>query len=126
VGSVAVLKGSAHREVPVKVTAWVDEGVAPLVAALNEFRDVMTLDSCEHDPDRGAYVLFYSRHAEPLRFVAELAASLSPYARAADYSLRIEWRAGTDEPLLELACPPDQVEPLAQLLSAFRIRARFG
>lgn len=37
---------SSHHEIPVKVTAWVDEGVAPLVCVLNEFEDVMTVDSC--------------------------------------------------------------------------------
>ncbi len=105
-----------------KVTGWVDAGVAPLVAALNEFRQVMTLDSCERDPERGAYVLFRCRDTEPLRFVAELAASLSPH-EAADYSLTAEWRPGADEPLIELACPPDQVEPLARLISACRTTA---
>jgi hypothetical protein len=25
-----------HREIPVRVTAWVDEGIADLVTALNE------------------------------------------------------------------------------------------
>ena len=36
-----------HTEIPVKVTAWIDEGVAPLVEALNEFPQVVTLDSCQ-------------------------------------------------------------------------------
>lgn len=37
----------AHREIPVKVNAFVDEGIAPLVVALNEFGGVVTVDSCE-------------------------------------------------------------------------------
>jgi tRNA(Phe) wybutosine-synthesizing methylase Tyw3 len=36
----------SHQEIPIKVTAWVDEGIAPLVAALNEHPAVVTLDSC--------------------------------------------------------------------------------
>lgn len=36
-----------HREVAIKVTAWVDEGVAPLVQAINEFLHVRTTQSCE-------------------------------------------------------------------------------
>lgn len=36
-----------HKETSVKVNAWVDRGVAPLVQALNEFPQVYTLQSCE-------------------------------------------------------------------------------
>ena len=36
-----------HREILVKVNAWVDEGIAPLVQALNEFAHVRTRQSCE-------------------------------------------------------------------------------
>jgi hypothetical protein len=38
---------SRHRQVAVKVNAWADEGVAPLVEALSEFPGVLTLDSCQ-------------------------------------------------------------------------------
>ena len=47
-----------HREVPVQVTAWVDEGVAELVTALNAVPGVMTLDSCEERDDGRASVMF--------------------------------------------------------------------
>jgi hypothetical protein len=49
-----------HAEIPIKVNAWVDEGVAPLVAALNELENVVTVASCEHDQSDmvlGAYEL---------------------------------------------------------------------
>jgi hypothetical protein len=81
----------SHPEVPIKVTAWVDEGVAPLVAALNSLDGVMTLDSCQGDSEKGAYVLFRYRDKGPLQF-------------------------GSLEPLLELVCPPDQVAPLAKVI----------
>jgi len=29
-----------HREIPVRVNAWVNEGIAPLVEALSEFENV--------------------------------------------------------------------------------------
>jgi hypothetical protein len=35
-----------HSGIPVKVTEWVDEGVADLVLALNEIPGVKTLDTC--------------------------------------------------------------------------------
>jgi hypothetical protein len=48
-----------HREVPVKVNAWVDEGVADLVSALSEIDGLITLESCQGDPgEREAFVIF--------------------------------------------------------------------
>jgi hypothetical protein len=107
----------SHPEVPIKVTAWVDEGVAPLVAALNSLDGVMTLDSCQGDSEKGAYVLFRYRDKGPLQFVADLARVLG--GSCDEYLLRAEWRPGTVdslEPLLELVCPPDQVAPLAKVI----------
>lgn len=112
-----------HPEIPVKVTAWVDEGIAPLVAALNEYDEIMTLDSCQGDDDRGAYVLFRAHVGESLRLVRDLATALVTHT---DYLLRAEWRPGADEPLIELACPPDRVGELARLVSAFRTRESLG
>jgi hypothetical protein len=34
-----------HREVPVKLNAWVDEGIADLVAALSQVDGLVTLES---------------------------------------------------------------------------------
>jgi hypothetical protein len=111
---------SAHTEVPVKVTAWVDEGVAPLVVALNEIAGVMTLDSCQEGPEGGAYVLFRSRGGDSVALATDLTTLLSPHHGEVRYLLRAEWRPGAGEPLLELACPSDQVACLAMLLSASR------
>ena len=47
-----------HRETSVKVNAWVDEGVVPLVAALSPFENVVTLDSCQEHGAGEAYVSF--------------------------------------------------------------------
>jgi hypothetical protein len=45
--------------VPVKVNAWVDSGVAPLVAALSRRPELITVDSCEESSDpAAAYVSF--------------------------------------------------------------------
>ena len=49
-----------HHEVPVKVTAWVDEGIAPLVLALNELPGVQTLDSCQGGDQQGGTCLLRS------------------------------------------------------------------
>ena len=57
----------AHREVPVQVTAWVDEGIADLVMALNAVPGVMTLDSCQEDPDGVARVTFCTHENAAIR-----------------------------------------------------------
>jgi len=48
-----------HRMVPVKVNAWVDEGIADLVSALSQFDGLVTLESCQGDADdHRAFVIF--------------------------------------------------------------------
>jgi hypothetical protein len=108
---------ASHQEIPVKVTAWVDEGVAPLVVALNEFEDVMTVASCQEGPRGGVYVLFRHRSGHATDLATDLAALLSRHDGEVDYLLRAEWRPGADDPLLELACPTDQTVRLAHLLA---------
>ena len=48
-----------HREVPVKVNAWVDEGVVDLVSALSEIDGLVTIESCQGaEGMRPAFVIF--------------------------------------------------------------------
>ena len=54
-GESGYLVSRGAYEIPVKVNAWIDAGVALLVAALNDFEAVMTLASCEGDTSRDAY-----------------------------------------------------------------------
>lgn len=107
----------AHRTVPIKVTAWVDEGVAPLVEALNAYPHVVTLDSCEGNGE-GAYVLFTCEGEDPADFAMELGKALSH--EPVEYVLRSEWRTEQSEPLLELACPTNEINALAAAVTAFR------
>lgn len=108
-----------HHEIPVKVTAWVDEGVAPLVGALNAHPRVITLDSCEGGPDTPAHVFFSFRGdgREAALFAAEIGAALAPHERDADYSLSAEWRPGADGPVLRIDCPTAHISRLARALS---------
>jgi hypothetical protein len=99
-----------HREVPVKVTAWVDEGVASLVTALNELPDVMTCASCQQGPRGGAYVLFRRHGGDGAALAVEIARLLASHDDGIDWLLRSEWRSRAAEPLLELACPREQVD----------------
>jgi hypothetical protein len=108
-------------DVPVKVNAWVDAGVAPLVEALNAYDKIVTLDSCAgHDEDHGAYVLFHYQGDDPAEFASRLGGVLN--RQHIEYLLRAEWRPGYDDPLLELACPSDAVADLALAVSAVRTK----
>lgn len=108
-----------HVEIPIKVTAWVDEGIVPLVLALNQLPNVETIDSCQGRDDKPAHVYFRYRGdaRTATRFIADLAALLSPHERAADYTLVARWRPGTDEPVFQLACPAAHSTALARILS---------
>jgi hypothetical protein len=117
---------AAHEVVPIKVTAWIDKGIAPLVVALNDFDHIVTLDSCEGDPEKGAYVLFrlWGDSEQAARFASDLARSLDD--EAPSYLLQAEWRTGDTEPLLALSCPRDSVPALAGALSAARTTLSAG
>ncbi len=109
-----------HTEIPVKVNAWVDEGVAPLVRALNEFERVWTAASCENAPDSpltpyAAYVMFsyQGSGSEAAQFGSQLVEALG---NSIPFCLEANWRAGNDGPVLTISCPPDQVSDLANAL----------
>lgn len=82
-----------HKCVQVKVNAFIDEGVAPLVAALNEFDGVMTMDSCEKSPIHGSpFVSFlYGDYAlQPtVAFVWELKEKLDELRMCCGWELSI-------------------------------------
>ena len=103
---------------PVKVTAWVDQGIAPLVEALNRYPNLVTCESCQQDSDGNAYVLFtVFSEAELFTEASKLAGIVSeiPESRAV---LAVEWWYGSDTPLIRLRCPPADVQPLADVLAS--------
>ena len=90
-----------HVEVPVKVNAWVDKGVMPLVSALNEFKEVWTTDSCEGEGDF-AYVHF-AHCGSPedfFDFLQQLSRKMGlKIAADNEYRFTLEWVAGSERPL---------------------------
>jgi len=108
-----------HREVQVKVNAFVDEGIAPLITALNEFERVETVDSCQGYGDQLAYTYFRFRGTagEFLAFLQELSVTLGTRLDSCcDYRLRAEWLAGAKEPIGQLLVRLDYVPVLAEAL----------
>jgi len=103
-----------HREIPVQVTAWVDEGVAELVTALNAWPGILTLDSCQEDPAGRARVTFCTHDNAAIRVAMDhLARIIAGQNWQAAVSLSL-W-AGCDGDTLaaDLACPPGLVPSLA-------------
>ena len=45
-----------HKQVPAKVTAYVDEGIRELVEIVNSFDEMQTIESCEGEENGNAYI----------------------------------------------------------------------
>jgi hypothetical protein len=116
-----------HSEIPVKVNAWVDQGIAPLVEALSTWDNVVTLDSCEAGPSALAYVQFTAEPTTALVAVATSFADSLSKMETCPAVLTVEWAYGGDVPLGKLTCPADHVHRLsAHLVSCARKSASSG
>ncbi len=113
---------SPRRKISVKVDAWVDEEVAPLILALSCFEGVVTVASSAGTADADAYVhfRFEGSSRESAVFASDLGGRLR--AAAVQYRLAAEWSNGEREPLLCLSCPTDRIEELTAALAADSIR----
>jgi hypothetical protein len=106
----------AHHEIPVLVTAWVDEGVADLVTALNGIPEVMTLSSCQEGRDGLARVSFCTREDESLYSVVNHLAEIIGAGPREAVTLSVWWGADDAPPVADLACPPWLVSAVAGTL----------
>src|SRR5580700_7381041 len=103
-----------HKEIPVNVIAWVDEGVAELVSALNLIPGIETLDSCENDG--GAARVFFRFHKsawETVRNTDRIAKALQSEGEVGcPFEVSIEYR-GEYNPIARLATAPESVNALS-------------
>src|SRR5438034_211864 len=95
-----------HREIPVQVTAWVDEGVAELVTALNTVPGVLTLDSCQEGKNGLASVMFCT-HDEAMLYetVSRIAQVIGAGPRER-VTISLWWGSDDAPAVADLACPP--------------------
>lgn len=125
-----------HRERPVQVTAWVDEGVAELVEALNGIPGVSTLvHSCECDgPSMGqARVIFHFREDPDRRFdpvdhvvlLWQLVEQFDAYPkiRSCGFTLGFEWLGSDDFPRAHLYAPAENMPLIAEAIRQYAQRA---
>lgn len=108
------------RAVRVRVNTWVDELVAPLVEALNDFPDLMTLDS-SGQPNGPAWVTFSHRDDSPegiLGFIQAIAAELQQRL-GSDSGCRVglQWEVGGGRSLAKIEAPAAAVGGLSHALT---------
>ena len=104
-----------HEQVAIKVNGFCDEGIRPLVSALNEIDGGVTLDSCECGVDGEAYVFF--EYGETWKEVASLlqamSTGLSRRFVGSGHTLRLEWSGSNERPRAQIVVEPQHVATLA-------------
>ena len=115
------MSSAAHKQVLVKVNAQCDEGIAPLVIALNAVPGVITLDSCQRLFEGKGHVFFtYGDSWETLApLLAELAYKLSHLNMCCEYILSMEWLGSNDQPHARLLVDPEHVEAIATAIQDY-------
>jgi hypothetical protein len=110
-------RSRTHVEVPVKVNAWVDEGIAELVEALNDLPAVMTTNSCEGSGEFSHVNFSYRGSLSQFsNFMRTLSIGLSAPLTDGGYRLKIEWVAGGERPLGALIARREVVQSLAKAI----------
>jgi hypothetical protein len=128
---------TSHKQVPAKVTAYVDEGIKELVEVLNGFPEVQTIDSCEGDNDWLALVsMFYGIDGEAnLHKMIDFAQYLVDSIRGAvfksksmvlpcltsEIAVSIEW-LGKSYPVITIEMPHDAIAPITRLFAVLQHR----
>lgn len=119
---IALIKNcTVHAQTAVKVNALVDEGIAPLVEALNLFQGVLTIDSCQGGDCQKAYVWFHygDSPGELASFLHELSVSLGAFLDSCcEFVILMEWLGGTETPTAKVVTDPDYISNLAEALQA--------
>ena len=109
---------SPHAQVWVKVNTTVDVGIADIVSLLNEIPGLQTLDSCQGEGDRPAYVhLYYGDWHQIGRFMFEgLAPKLEQAGEDATVSVEI---FGGSAPMGTIRFAREAMQRIASALRAY-------
>ena len=113
-----------HSQVPVKVTAFADKGIAQLVTVMNNIPDVSTFSSCEGrkgKSDEDAHIYLY--YGQPFRTswlrIAHFANKLAEVlARNGSYDtdIAVEWTGDKDSPYISIKMRPKQIHTVFKIL----------
>lgn len=111
-----------HLQVPIRVTALIDQGIAEVVKALNEIDGVITFSSCEgRHGEEYAHVYFDYPQVSPRHWLksARLAHALARcLARAKIYDsvVSLEWSEDKERPFIALEFESDNSQRIATAL----------
>ncbi|MGC2423320.1 MAG: hypothetical protein WA666_03085 [Nitrospirota bacterium] len=107
-----------RKQACVKVKAWVDERVAPLVEALSKINGLMTFESCEEWTPNEAVVLFTFGASTKKEKLVSFCGKLSEILRDLDCGvvISLEWRGSNDQPWGRLAVTPDHITDIARTI----------
>lgn len=118
-----------HVEIPIKVNALVDEGIAPLVLAMSQDLRVQTLDSCQGFPEKNipAHVYFCASDIGIYEFCDELQRGIRLAAETLDYHIGVLWWPGSDGPMAEIKInDPLDIPSLSSAISAWASAMALG
>lgn len=115
-----------HSQIAVKVTAFVDSGIAELVAMLNYIPRVSTFSSCEGGTGRNgedAHVyLFYGQPYSTTWLITALFANklaeVLAHNGSYDTNIAVEWTGDKDAPFISIELNPNEIEKVFKILSA--------
>jgi hypothetical protein len=113
-----------HKQVIIKVNAECDEGIVPIVLALNQIEGVITLDSCQCGIYKEAYVFFtYGETWQKTGCLAnELASCLRENGICCECIIMLEWVGSNDRPRAKLVCNSRHVDGVADIINSSAAR----
>jgi hypothetical protein len=120
-----------HRQVPAKVTAYVDEGIKDLVEVLNSIPKVCTTESCEGSDNENAYVFMNyeidgdNSLSQLINFVQYLVDAIRQAVLknkglsflSMETRISIEW-LGRSYPVIVIELPKDRIREIISVFSS--------
>lgn len=125
-------KRPQHKQIPVKVTTFVDEGIAEVIKALNDIDKISTFSSCQGIVGREyAHVYFDYGQSPPSSWLelAHLASRLAKLLSAHniyDADVSLQWTGDKDNPFIAIEFDPRYTSQIAKILNDHKSELVYG
>ncbi|KKN17100.1 hypothetical protein LCGC14_0969320 [marine sediment metagenome] len=112
-----------HRQVPIKVNTFVDEGIAPVVQVLNDIEGISTFSSCEGIKGKEHAHVYFDfgqyppKHWQTLGKLAAKLAKVLSTNEMYDTDVCLEWTGDKDNPFIAIEFKPQDTLQIARILS---------
>ena len=124
-------KSKPHKQVPAKITAYVDEGIKELVELLNTFDKVETIESCEGGKNNWATILLsYGPPDTKAQETADFAVQLvNRISKTKQYNwdkppggiyLSIQWWGIDADPTIKIKFPHERMKEVIKIFEEVR------